>query len=921
MNALRRLYPPGLVARLRADVGIAFVVVLVVGVTAGTANTVGRSLDVLTTNSVQDELTRADPAVVGVTSTLLVDRALARTGAMQFLAERERQIREELPAPLPDVTSPASLVVDSVRFQLGPLPGEEPLSLNTLLTIRAQAAGDGEIQIVNGRTPAPSPAGFRLPGPTPEQPGAEVPVHEVALSATTMERVGLTIGDRLLASPDLADPLARQAGLIDLAAFVIEVVGEVELSDPSLPTWWGDPRLHRPAQLDTGFSTTYFAFGWVPLDQDDMFPGTGGLPARVEWRARVSPSAVTGVGAEAALDGARSLAAANAGMAPSFNTVVSTSRLDRLLTLEAARRRVAVNILRLGMTAIGGVGVAVLVLLALLLGERRRDRTALTMGRGASRGQLLSAAVVEALLLSIVGGVVGFGISLALVTGVPATQDLVVVGGVAIASAVALIVGSAGGFRRPLRDLLTVDRRPHAAGLRRTVLEVAVVLVAVAGVVALRRRGVDSAEPDAFVVAVPVIVGLAGGLVVRRLYRLPLRAAAAAAGRQRGLALPIGLARGARGDLAGPMVVVVVLAVAVALFSGAVTTTIRRGQAIAAWEDVGAPARVDADSGAALGPIGLPGATVVDAALQDAAVNAGGDAFGRADVLAVDLAAMEEMLADAAAPLVLPSRALRPVVITPGGAPPLLPMVVSVNWFNNQQLSINDQVDVSFETQTVTFQVVAFRRRILGLDEDQSGPFVLVPRAETEAILGTPLPTTVQFVDLPASAVPALRAAASEDAVITTLDDVMEVLADQALPRGVAVGFLGVAVVALLFAALAMLVWQALTARRRVRDLAILAAVGARRGTRFVMAMAEVLPAVLLGVLAGAFVGAVSGDLLDGIIDLSPFTTTPTADQIVAASDLSRWGTLGIVVASVILISVVTWRGDRAEAPRLLRED
>lgn len=919
MSALRRVFPPGLLARLRADVGIAAIVVVVIGVTSATANTVGRSLEVLTANSVQDELLRADPASIGITSTVFVDRELARVGVNEALFNRGLDIRSRFPEPLPDVVGPAAVVIDSVRFQLSTLQGDVELALNSLLTFRSQTADD-DLAIVAGRTPRAVDTLAVLPGPTPEDPGVDVPLFEVALSGTTMERLGLAIGDRVLAAADPGDPLARQAGLIDLSAFVVEIVGEVELSDPSLPVWWGDPRLHRPAQIDTGTSTTYFAFGWVPPEAG-MFPGQGSLPARVDWRFPIVPDKVSGGAADATLAGARELSALNAGLAPSFNTLVSTSRLDRVLAIEAARRSVALNVLRLGMTAIGGVGVAVLVLLALLLGERRRERTALTMGRGASRGQLFAATVVEAILLAVLGGLAGLGTSMVLVRGDVASQDLVVVIGVAAASAMALVLGSAGGFRRPLRDLLVDDRRPRRSSIRQTVVEIAIVLVAVAGVVALRRRGVDATEPDSFVVAVPVIVGLAGGLVMRRLYRLPLRAAAAAASRQRGLAIPIGLARGARGDLAGPMVVVVVLAVAVGLFAGAVATTITDGQTIAAWEDVGAVARVDADTGAALETLSLPGATVVEGALQEIAINGGGDAFGRGEVLALDLEAIELLTHDSAAPLNLPTRALRPIEVIPGGATPLLPIVVSVDWFNNQRLSINDQVDVLFGVQSVTYQVVAFRRRLLGLDEDVSGPFVIVPRTETETILGGPLPTTVQFVDLPLSSVSALRAAVSDDARVTTVDDVRRRLGEQALPQGVAVGFLGVAVVSLLFAALAMLVWQALTARRRVRDLAILAAVGAQRRTRFVLAMAEVLPAVLLGVVAGSFVGAISGDLLDGIIDLSPFTTTPTADQIVAGADISRWGTLGISVASMLLIGVVTWRGDRAEAPRLLRED
>ena len=915
----RRPVPPGLLARLRADAGVAVVIVLVIAVTAGTAAAVGRSLQVLTADSIRDEVANANPSAVGVTASAMLDRDLARTGVFAGLQARGTAEAEQLPPPLSTLVGPPATVVDSVRFTLGPLPDEPALPLTTNLTFRSQDPAEEHLRVVEGRVPAVSDLEVELQSAVEGEPGPMAPVMEIALSATTMERTGLALGSRVVAVPDPADPLARRAGLISLAPVVVEVVGRIELSAAEDPVWWGDPRLHRPAQIDTGTTTTYFAFGWVPPDVDGVLPGDGNLPGQVDWRFPVDAEDVAAEDPDAVLAAARALTATNAGLVASFELVVASSRLDRILGDEVVRRGVAFNVLRLGMVAIAGVGIAVLALLAALLRERRQERVALTRGRGASGAQLLTAAAVEALLLAVVGGAIGLVAAVVVVPGVVERADVLVVVGVALGSAVALAVGGTRGQRRPLRELLASDDRAPSTSLRGLVVEGAVVVVAVVGVSALRRRGVDPSEPDTFVVLVPALVGVAAGLVLRRLHRLPIRAMAAAARRRRGLASAVGLLRGARQDLAGPMVVVVVLAVAVALFAGAVSSTIARGQDVAAWEDVGAHWRIDAQFGGATDGVAIPGTTNVTGSLLQAPMNSGNSAFGRGDVLATDLAAMEGLLRDTAAPLQLPSRALREPTVTDGGATPLLPAIASTLWFNNQRLRINDQVDVTFAATRITYQIVGFRRRVLGLDEDQDGVFLLVPRDATAAVIGRDLVPNVQFVGEASG--DAVRAAAPPDAIITSQDETRTALAARALPRGVAVGYLAIAVTALAFATLALLIWQSLTSQRRVRDLAVLSALGTPRRTRFGVALAEGLPAVLIGIIAGSVVGRIVGDLLDGVIDLGPFTGTPTVDDIVATAEVSVWGTAAIAGVAMVLVAGLTWRGDRADAARLLRQD
>src|SRR5690606_18293206 len=97
-----------------------------------------------------------------------------------------------------------------------------------------------------------------------------------------------------------------------------------------------------------------------------------------------------------------------------------------------------------------------------------------------------------------------------------------------------------------------------------------------------------------YLAAVPILLGLATGLAALRLYPLPVRFLAWLGSLRRDLVLFVGLRRvaGQAASLRRPLLVIL-LAVALAVFSTVIQRSISEGQIESAWQDVGAAYRVE----------------------------------------------------------------------------------------------------------------------------------------------------------------------------------------------------------------------------------------------------------------------------------------------------------------------------------------
>ncbi len=171
-----------------------------------------------------------------------------------------------------------------------------------------------------------------------------------------------------------------------------------------------------------------------------------------------------------------------------------------------------------------GVMIAVLVLGARVVFERRRAGLELAAARGASVGQLRGILALEGLAIGVPAAIVGGAL------GMLAVAADAGAGGWLLAAVFAADPGRApgrvgaraepapAGPRRPRR----ARRAAASAGSR----ELLVVLLAVAAVVLLLRRGLATSAAqtgvDPLLAAVPLLLSLVACLVVLRLYPIPL---------------------------------------------------------------------------------------------------------------------------------------------------------------------------------------------------------------------------------------------------------------------------------------------------------------------------------------------------------------------------------------------------------------
>ena len=172
-----------------------------------------------------------------------------------------------------------------------------------------------------------------------------------------------------------------------------------------------------------------------------------------------------------------------------------------------------------------GVMVAVLLLGARVVFERRRTGLELAAARGASDGRLRGILALEGVVIGVPAALVGGGLGVLLV---PPDADLGgwIVAAVFALTPAALLVASVPALS-PLRRARS-DVHVGGGGRHRWVAEATVAIIALTAVALLLRRGVATSAAevvvDPLLAAVPLLLSLLVCLVVLRLYPAPLAA-------------------------------------------------------------------------------------------------------------------------------------------------------------------------------------------------------------------------------------------------------------------------------------------------------------------------------------------------------------------------------------------------------------
>lgn len=904
-------------SRMRADAAVLVAVGLVVAIAAGVLAALPRAVDELAEASLATELEDApvlrrsirveglEPIPTGQGTDPL---ATLRAGGRAELAGAGPTLSAALREP--------RIVLDLPRLRLVPLPGDRGQDGNIqMLTLRVQEGIEDHLEVVDGRLPDGTI------GRVTASDGEEFDLHEVALTPTTADQLGLSLGDRVLGEPDAEDALARGTSTLTFPPVAIEVVGLIELSDPTDEFWFDDARLHRPSRFDTGVAATFFGFGLVPVDAVAGLPrGTGQTPVTANWRFGVDTGAIDGATATRLVEDVRRLEASTTTVGGLGSRTVHTD-LGATLDREVARRQVAEDTLTLAGLALTTVALALIALATALAVVRRRRGTALLRGRGASTGQLVAGQVLEALLVVVPAGAVGWLAAAVLVPRphVPAASIAATVG-IALAAVVLFVLTTALEVRRPLAEVFHDARARATDSPLRRGAEVLLGVIAVVGVVSLRRRGVDTGSgADLLVAAVPAVLLLAAGVIVARTYRRPLGRTGRWLGGRRGTVALAGFARSSRDPRLGPGVLTVVLAVGVSFLATAVAASVEATQDGHGWRQVGAPLRVDAAGGqvidvpliedlrAAAGPTGAVAA--IHATRATVRLEAGS---AQVDVLLGDLDELAAVSAGSPEVFEPPPAARAPssaATEEPSGrAAPVVPAIASRASPSGGTTRIGDRFTVRIGTARVTAEVVEVRD-VLPVAGALAGPWLVM---SDDVVAGaTDVRRPANRVAVAAAAddldrVAGAVAASEGDARVVRRHEVVTALRDQPLSRGVVAGFRALAWLALAGAAAALLAVVILTDRSRSRDLALLRALGASARSRRAIIAVEVSPPVVLAVLAGLATGLAATLLVGGALDLGPFVGGGTADTPGAAA-LARTA-VGIFAAiSIATTAIVLW--------------
>jgi len=471
------------------------------------------------------------------------------------------------------------------------------------------------------------------------------------------------------------------------------------------------------------------------------------------------------------------------------------------------------------------------------------------------------------------------------------------------------------------------------------VLELTAIGLAVAVAFLLRQRGLtiegdggdEPARFDPFLAAAPALIGMAVGLVVVRLYPLPIRALGWLAARRRDLVPVLGLRTvGRHPTVVALPLLVLMLTAAIGAFSSVVVATVDRGQLAASWQDFGADYRVESEGGLQLAPGVDPSVVEGVTAVARGYLDSGAVfATGTSDRLtfplhAIDPAAFRQVTAGTTADPHWPAEfEAAPAADGLGTATNPLPVIASRRTPRGApRLTLGTVFQATIRDQALAFRVVDVRTGFPGIPSSAS--FVIVPFEPLASVLtGEPLRPSVFYVRGPAEIEGTLRATMREQSLrsrVTSRHARFAEMHDAPLSAAIASGFRLALGVAVAYTALTIVAAVALTAGRRSRDLAYLRTLGFTGGQSLALVIVEHGPPVAFALAAGIALGLGVAWLLEPGLGLAAFigpdaTVALEVDwpQIAAVSA----GLVAVVAVTVVGASWLSRRTDVGQALRL----
>ncbi|MGW1888555.1 FtsX-like permease family protein, partial [Streptomyces sp. NPDC001970] len=580
--------------RLRTAPASALAFGALVLLTAFLAAAFPRAVDTNESRSLRQDISGAHPALSVLELTTpqpgleLPQSAREEALRPQVIEAAYRKVLPLLAAPLRADTAQTAYGVQTTKFLVARdawLPRPEGVPPEFILAAQVGLAQHSTVR--TGRLPS-----------APAVVTAETREVEAAVTTATAEKMRMRVGSLLHIDTSNGGPL------------VVRITGIVEPVRPQGSYWAAEALLRNPASALTDEDPPEQYWQASLLLAPEAAPallGTLGEP-QPYWRIAPDVSGLTAqhlpplIDRVASLEGGPDLLRLKDAAGRHAEL---TTGMDGILSSHKAMRSALTPVVAVAAIGTGTVAAVTLAMTGGLVAARRNAELALLRARGGSLpgigGRLLAESAVVALPAS------GAGL-VAAVLSMPEgrlTPAVVAAATVAVIACLALPVCAVVLHRSPRMHAVRADVVRARPSRRRTVAELSLLLLAVAAVVTIRRRG-TSDPGDYLASAGPVLVGLVAALVLARLYPLPLRWAARPAGRLRGALGFLSLARTGRSSATGVLpLLALLIALTTAAFGGAILAGIADARDRAALTALGADARISGQNGTGALPDGL----------------------------------------------------------------------------------------------------------------------------------------------------------------------------------------------------------------------------------------------------------------------------------------------------------------------------
>lgn len=700
---------------------------------------------------------------------------------------------------------------------------------------------------------------------------------DVVATSEVAEGLRLEIGDTLTfergVEPEItpvepgADPGLRLTGII-------------EPLDPDDPLWgnarnalvpdFGVPGAEPNTTTATLLSDRDLVATWTATTADVL---------ATEWHVPLLADELTSA----------NLTAVTADLRQLGNGSMWSSGLVTALEAYPAQRAAAEGIVGFGLASLAALCVALVLLSARLLAQRRADEVALARTRGATDSRLARLLALDAAVVCLPPALAGAVAATIAVDGPGGTTGPGLAAAMALVAVVALPVMALRARADDGPDVAAVRPTP-----RRLVLEAAVVVLACLGLWLAGTRQPE-AGVDPVVSLAPILVAGATGLVIFRALPHLVRGVLPVLRRSGSLTPFLALARAARTPAHAVLPVIALLvAIGVATFGGTVQASVERAREVSAWESVTADALVRSDlirvDTAVLES--LPGVEAVATGYlmpNQRPDNLDNRRSAAVDVLAVDLDAWRSVVAGAPE---LPSVLAQLTGPTTSGA------TAALLTGNIDEAGVGDSLELRLGGSTTVVEVVDSAVPVPGTDRATT---LVVPLDEMADVL-RPWPNVV-YVAGDVDGEQLATALGIDPSAVTLRSDVLATSSSDAVLDTVLDVFRVVTAVSAVLAATAAVLALAIGDRGRRHGLSVLRTLGLTTRQSAVLTASDVVPVCVLAAVAGIGVGTGTGLVTAGAVDL-PALSGVLVGGTATVSDLPSAVVSAAVVLAAVLVAV-----------------